>query len=220
MSTRILLSSGLYEPELPREPQHWVSRTTACSHFLEAVRHRYPHVLDDLDTFPYAPSDLLAQAEESKKAEVWLKGWAVRHRLVSDLILRAAVWTVLDWRLKARPSGERRWVVPPTTWLEPATEITPISPNPLIEQHSDWTARAEQAWNTRVRELRAQGCTLTRRLNAAHFDWLARLLVGGESAYSIAKSSKVAPQAVAQATKKVARLIKLPLSSPDAPISG
>ena len=226
MSNRPRLSAGEYEPELTGESKHWISRYTACWQFLDSVRARYPEVLDDLNRFPYAPEDIVAGAAPAgtllegndlgsvEQALDWLRGWARRHSLEGDLILKAAARTICEWRLDPVARAAHKWAFPDTIWRLPDSTLAPILPDPFTEDHAKWSKRAERLWEERVRELKAAHCTSTRRLNVQHFDWLARLVVGGETRAAIARSEKVAPQAVAKATRSLAIRIELTLPKP------
>lgn len=226
MATRPKLGAGAYEPELAAHSEHWTSRYSACWRFLESVGERYPLVLEELDQFPHTASDLVAAVapatallegkdlHSAQQALDWVRTWARRHRLESVLVLNAAVWTLCEWRRDGTARTAREWVFPGTVWQVPESSLAPALPDPLTEERAGWLKRAERLWDERVLELEAAYCSPTRKLNAQHFDWLARLVVGRETCAGIAKSADVSPQAVAKATRDLALLIELPLPAP------
>ena len=135
MATRSKLSAGAYEPELTDKAQHYISRYTACWRFLDAVRVRYPEVLDDLDRFPYTPEDIAVAAaparallegkdsNSAKQALDWLREWARRNRLGADLILKVAARTICHWHSDPASRLAHQWAFPDTNWFVPETAL-------------------------------------------------------------------------------------------------
>ena len=66
-----------------------------------------------LSIFPSPPRGNRAR----NRALQWLRGWATRHGLVSDLVLMAAAKTVSAWRRDATALSQRRWRFPAADYV-------------------------------------------------------------------------------------------------------
>lgn len=204
------LGYGEFEPELrPSDPEHWISRYTACLRFLEAAGALYPDVVTDLSRFP---RELTSELQREGVAIEWLRAWARRYRLESDLALAVAAWTVTEWAYEPGAFEERRWSIDRVGWHAPETKLQPVLPDPFAEDRAMWMERCGVLWSDRVRELEAAGCSRSKLKDPAHFEWLARFVIGEESYEHIRSQAGVdSVQVIADAVHRLAEMIDLKL---------
>ena len=194
----------------PLQPEgRWISAYVACERFLTVIRDSYPAVLDSLgayfDAFPTSPSS----DDSKKKALEWLRRWVLRHRLSSDLVLRAAATTVSGWRQDPTALEERRWIFPDVQYARP-----PLTAK--VPEHPESVDRATwmQIYDQRIAHLKDTGWSVAPSKDPEHFRWLADLVVGGQTFSDIARAAHVNVTAVHQDLTTLAELIGLTLPEP------
>jgi hypothetical protein len=187
----------------------WLAKYWLCWKFLEVVAALYPQVLDDLARFPHDVSDLREEGE----ARQWLREWATRHGLASDLVLRAAFKTLYEWGGAPPSEPPLSWVFPDTTYQIPNVSLEPY--DPITESNVAWLARVKRWTNQLLKAYEEAGYpTALSKTAPVHFEWLAHYAVGQYSLGEIAagKPTFVSKTAVHRTIRFLGKTIGLTLT--------
>ncbi len=103
--------------------------------------------------------------------------------------------------------------------LEDFLVLAPLSADPACEGVEDFRRRAEQHYAARQLRLRRLAASMGLSFDRAratpervkHLGWLIRIQLKGESSRQIGRNEGIAPEAVAMAVRRLARLIDLKL---------
>ena len=206
------------------------TKREACIRFLEAAAAAAPALLTTLAKIQ-APRDdfrppqglllpvsgMMLQYPEFTSAAAKRRlcadvdQWAGSHRVRSPWVMHVAVFTLQGWAYDEHARKACTWMFPEVIGLFPATSLTPILPQPLIEDWESASRRFRTLWDARKAEHQRGGYVVAPQRDPRQFDWLARYLVGREPIADIAKGAKVGWSAVRAALIKAARLLELPL---------
>lgn len=149
--------------------------------------------------------------------------WCDTHNLVGSQPIESWIAaTVEEWN--ARPHMRKRleWRTPephfqagwPYRVENPKNHLAPVGAHPDVESEQAFIRRAQRHWDARYKSLRRQGFSLPlSKTQDAHFEWLVRYQVLGESQSSIHRRDRRDLATVREGLSRTARLLRLRLRS-------
>ena len=209
------------------EPTLVGSRLSACEQFLLAATRLYPELLERLGDIEAIADDFWPESEIVRlqrampdRAKFNGRGafarlsaavgqWARRHRIPSPWIQGTALFTLHRWAVQREDRGQ--WAFPGITWNVPPSQLTPLMPEPLMEDLEGATRRLAALWHARVDELLGFGFVRAPRRELLHFEWLAMHTVGRCSVTQISQRVGRDRSTVSGAIHELATLLEMSL---------